>query len=450
MTPFSMHSNPNYRADMSKKYTALSIAITALLIVTIWTAFAPGFMSNDSVSQYRSALAQSYADNHPAIMSYVWHLSLSLIHGPESLLVLHLVLLVLGIFVWQMDMPSPRWKVLVPAIFFLPWILNFAGVLWKDVGMAFSLLVATGLLFNQRRSIRLALLSLPFLFYAFAVRHNAILATAPLIFVASLGYLHKRKVIYAALIAIVASVAFWLIGSLVSYGLLKAERRHLETFLMGDDIAMISAQTGQNLLPWVKHDDLMACTKPRILYERALCFISRGYDPGGSLVTEVPVETTHKLWKETVLAHPILSAKIRWDAFLYFLRSPQLAPAYVWQPQIMQNDLGIALARPDSAQRLETYVTLSQNSVLSEFFKPYLWLTLAVIMLVLCARMRPSIERTQVFALNLSALGCYASLLAAVPSVDFRYAYWCIIATNLSFIVFLAAAWRGRRSLVHA
>lgn len=113
MTPFSMHSNPNYRADMSKKYTALSIAITALLIVTIWTAFAPGFMSNDSVSQYRSALAQSYADNHPAIMSYVWHLSLSLIHGPESLLVLHLVLLVLGIFVWQMDMPSPRWKVLV-------------------------------------------------------------------------------------------------------------------------------------------------------------------------------------------------------------------------------------------------------------------------------------------------------------------------------------------------
>lgn len=430
---------------MSKlKYTALSISITALLLWTIWTTFAPGFMSNDSVTQYQSALAQRYADNHPAIMSYVWHLSLQIIDGPQSLLVLHLALLVLGILIWHSNLRDSRWKILIPVMFFLPWILNFAGVLWKDVGMAFSLIIAAGLLFNQKNSKRLALLALPFLFYAFAVRHNAILATAPLIFVASLNYLRKLRFIYASIITIALSIAFWLSTSIISYGLLHAEKRHLETFLMGDDIAMISAQTGQNILPWVKHEDLMGCTQPRILYERALCFISRGYDSGGSLVVGIPHETTHKLWKDTVLAHPFLAAKIRLDAFLYFLRSPLLPPAYVWQPGIMQNDMGIALARPEHALLLEKYVTRSQDSVLREFFKPYTWLLLSAIMLLLSARMKPSPERTQVVALNLSALGCYASLLAAVPSVDFRYAYWCIIATNLSIIIWLTAATRRR------
>ena len=433
---------------MNSKYgKLLTGATTALLILTIWTCFAPGFMSHDSITQYQSALNQSYSDSHPAIMSYVWHLSLMLVSGPQSLLVLHLVLLVIGIFIWQINISNPYLKVLVPSIFFLPWILNFSGVLWKDVGMAFSLLVATGLLFNQKNSRKLALLSLPFLFYAFAVRHNAILATAPLIFFASLRYLCPRKVLSGLLITATVSVAFWLAVSAITYGLLKAERKHYETLLMGDEIAKISARTGENLLPWVKRDDLMACTKQPILYERALCFISRGYDVSGSLMTGTPYEETHRLWKNTVLAHPLLSLKMRWDAFLYFLRSPSLAPAYVWQPGIMRNDLNIVLSRPDQAQLMEDYVAKSQNSVLSELFKPYTWLILSIVMLALGTRIQSPVERMQIFALNLSALGCYFSLLAAVPSVDFRYAYWCVIATNLSIVIFLAASRRGNACL---
>lgn len=429
------------------KYKALTIAVTALLVLTIWTCFAPGFMSNDSVMQYRSALEHSYTDSHPAIMSYVWHLCLKLIPGPQSLLVLHLALLVFGIFVWQLNISNPPWKLLIPAIFFLPWILNFTGVLWKDVGMAFSLLAASGLLLNNKRSIKLAVLGGPFLFYAFAVRHNAILATAPLIFTAALYHLRARRAVYGLLITGLVSVAFWFIVSMISYDLLKAEKKHLETFLMGDEIAMLSVQTGQNLLPWVKQEDLETCTKPRVLYERALCFISRGYDPGGSLVTHVPYEVTHRLWKETVLAHPLLSAKVRWDAFLYFLRSPQLSPGYVWQPGIMQNDMNITLSRPDQAQSLESFVTKSQNGILSEFFKPYTWLILSLLMLILGVSMKQSAEKMQVIALNLSALGCYFSLLAAVPSIDFRYAYWCIIATNLSLVIFLATRRGGSKSV---
>jgi len=421
------------------------LAITVLLVLTIWACFAPGFMSYDSVTQYRSALAQSYSDSHPPIMSYVWHLCLQLVSGPQSLLVLHLALLVAGVIIWQWNLVRSRLVLLVPAMFFLPWILNFAGVLWKDVGMAFSLMIATGLLFNGARSRKLAVLGLPFLFYAFAVRHNAILATAPLLFLAPIYHSHKPRLIHGFLVAATISVVMWGMSSVISYGFLNAERKHYETLLMGDEIAKISAETGQNLLPWVKQPDLEACTQFPILYERALCFIDRGYDPGGSVMSGQSFETTHKLWKDTVLAHPMLSVKMRWEAFVYFLRSPQLPPAYVWQPRIMENDLGIALFRPEMAQHLEDYVVKSRDGVVSELFKPYTWLILSFAMLAVAARMRPSSERTQIVALNLSALGYFASLLAAVPSVDFRYAYWCIVATSLSIIVLLAAGFRSDR-----
>ncbi|WP_153950304.1 hypothetical protein [Cupriavidus sp. U2] len=402
-------------------------------------------MSYDSVTQYRSAMAQSYADSHPPIMSYVWHLCLSVVSGPQSLLVLHLILLVAGIFVWQLNLVSSRFSLLVPAMFFLPWIINFAGVLWKDVGMAFSLLIASGLLFNPERRRGLALLGLPFLFYAFAVRHNAILATAPLLFLASMFHLRRPSVILGFLIAVVTSVAFWGFSNVVSYHVLKAERKHYETLLMGDEIAKISAETRQNLLPWIKQADLDACTQFPILYERALCFIDRGYDPSGSLVSSQSFEVTHKLWRETVLANPWLSIKMRWEAFLHFLRSPQMTPAYVWQPEIMQNDMEISLFRPELARSLENYVMSSQSGIASELFKPYTWLVLVFVMLAAATRMRPSSEKMQVIALNLSALGYFASLLAAVPSVDFRYAYWCIVACSLSMIV-MAAGIRNSRS----
>lgn len=146
-----------------------------------------------------------------------------------------------------------------------------------------------------------------------------------------------------------------------------------------------------------------------------------------------------------MLANPWLSIKMRWEAFLYFLRSPKMTPAYVWQPEIMQNDMGISLFRPEVARSLENYVMSSQSGIASELFKPYAWLALVFVMLAAATRMRPSPEKMQVIALNLSALGYFASLLAAVPSVDFRYAYWCIVACSLSMIV-MAAGIRKSRS----
>jgi len=423
--------------------SSLSVFSVFGLVFVIWLCVTPGFMSYDSMVQYQSALGQHYADSHPAIMSYVWHLCMLLVPGPQSLLFLHLALLAFGLLIWQANYKNSIWSLLIPALFLLPWIINFAGVLWKDVGMAFSLLVATGLLFTRRKTGWLVLLSIPFLFYAVGVRHNAILAVVPVLFLAFRYYFPKAPFWLDALITVFISILLLAAIYIATYSFINADKKHYETFLMGDDIAMISAMTHQNLLPWVKDDDLSVCTIPPILYERAMCFINRGYDPSGSLVVDVPYEATYLLWKKTIFANPVEYATVRIRAFIYFLRPPHSLPGYTWFHGIAENDMDIELMHPQMAEYLQQYMIETNKTILSELFKPYFWLLLAFVMLVCASRMSHSIEKTQIVVLNASALGCFLSLLMAVPSVDFRYVYWCVIATSLSMVIF-ASRYRYR------
>jgi hypothetical protein len=415
--------------------SSLSLLLVLGLILSIWACFAPGFMSYDSMVQYKSALDQHYVDSHPPMMSYIWHLCMFLIPGPQSLLYFHLTLLALGITMWQLNLKNVFWGMSIPILFFLPWIANFSGVLWKDVGMAFSLLVATGLLFSRNKKYWKCFAAALFLIYALGVRYNAILAVVPVLFFSFKYYFPKARFWNATLATVLLSVALLAAVSAITYGFIKAERKHLETFLMGDDIAQISAKTNQNLLPWVKHDDLLVCSVPPILYERAMCFISKGYDPSGSLVVDVPYESTYALWEKTVVAHPFVYASIRIEAFLYFLRPPLAQPGFTWFLGITRNDFGIRMSHPEAAGVLERYMVLTNETVLSELFKPYIWLMLAVITFIWASRLSASIEKTHILVLNASSLGCFLSLLIAVPSVDFRYVYWCVIATSLSIII---------------
>lgn len=428
-------------------FTPLAVALTAIVLAVIWFCFAPGFMSYDSMVQYKTALNQYYTDSNPAIMSYVWHLCLYLVSGPQSLLMLHLALLAAGILIWYGNMEQRSWALLIPAMCLLPWVVNFAGVLWKDVGMAFALLVATGLLYTRKKNWRVAALALPFIFYASAVRHNAILAIVPLVYYALRYFWPTRSIVQMAILSVLLSATLPLATSVLSYDVLHAERKHFETLTMGDEVARIGFMTGENLMPWVKPEDNAACSPMPIQYERAMCFVRKGYDPSGSLFAGMPHTEAHALWKKTILEHPLPYLQIKGGAFLYFLRSPTLEPYYAWHPGIMDNELGIKLDNPKLAHLMQAYVEGSQVAPLGELFKPYSWLLLAIAMMVLAWRMRPSLEKTQILALNASALGYFLGYLASVPSADFRYIYWCIIATSLSIIIWLAARASARAGL---
>lgn len=406
------------------------------IFVFSWYFFSPGYMSSDSFLQYGSAIAGEYPDNHPAIMSYLWHYLMYIIPGPQSLLFFHLLLLALGIYFWQKNINNNFSSYMLVLFFMMPWVMNFVGVLWKDVGMAFSLLLGTSLLLNSTGNRRVALLSVPFILYAFAVRYNAILAIVPVVFIGLYFLFPRSSYLRCGFITCIIVVLSFFCIKFFTYHVIHAEKKNYEVLLMGDDIAKISLETNQEILLNIKKDDLKECSSYPILYERALCFIDKGYDKNGILVVGMPLEDVRKLWLTTIIAHPLTYANIKITAFLYFLRSPFMDPVTTWLPGINKNIYHFVVDRPELVNKLETYVLGSQKTILSEFFKPYLWLLISLIMVPVSFFIHNRTARLQISALNLSSLGYFSSLLLSVPSVDFRYCYWCIIATTVSIVIF--------------
>ena len=148
-------------------------------------AFWPGFMEFDSFDQYAQAIGREpLNDWHPVIMALLWRVLIRLHDGPQPMLLLQMALYWSGFLYLALQMlrrgrPALAWgAILIP---FLPFLLNFSGVVWKDTHMALAFFWAALILAFPRRSIGSAATSLLLIFYGLAVRHNGIAAALPLL-----------------------------------------------------------------------------------------------------------------------------------------------------------------------------------------------------------------------------------------------------------------------------
>jgi hypothetical protein len=115
----------------------------------ILSGFYPGYMSIDSLYQYQQSKTMEFTDHHPPIMAGVWSLLNYIFSGPQGLLFFHLILFWSAILILFKNFRDKHNAYIVIFICYLPWILNFIGVLWKDIGMAFSLLLFFSLSFKK-------------------------------------------------------------------------------------------------------------------------------------------------------------------------------------------------------------------------------------------------------------------------------------------------------------
>src|SRR6185369_8894702 len=148
-------------------------------------AFWPGLMSVDSIVQYTQAVLRQYGDQHPPVMAWLWSWTNRVVTGPGGMLIVHLGLLWIGL--WAIAEGARRrglrhaW--IVPLVGFMPTIANIAGVIWKDVGMAYALLCAGGLLYAShrvKRAMRVAAIAAALMLMAYATMIRANAATATL------------------------------------------------------------------------------------------------------------------------------------------------------------------------------------------------------------------------------------------------------------------------------
>jgi hypothetical protein len=198
---------------------ALALAGFVISLLAFW----PGFMEFDSFDQYAQAIGKEHLNDwHPVILVFVWKLLIFVHDGPQLMLLLQLLLywsgfLYLALRLLQRD--KPWLAVAAILVAFSPFLVNFAGVLWKDTQLALAFFWAALLLAFAPRNLTTAVTSLALISYGLAVRHNGITAALPLLILWSNEFavsLHRGNRFGALFCATSLAATLFLINFVVS------------------------------------------------------------------------------------------------------------------------------------------------------------------------------------------------------------------------------------------
>ena len=135
-----------------------NIAIVILFCISL-IAFYPGQLTLDSISFYKQAITQEYSHHSSPIIPFTWHILNYISKGPFIMLLFEQILLWSSVLVfvdtWYQKYGYSKqiWFFILIPLF--PGILKLSGMIWKDVHLAFSYLLAASIL------IKYTLLPLP-------------------------------------------------------------------------------------------------------------------------------------------------------------------------------------------------------------------------------------------------------------------------------------------------
>jgi hypothetical protein len=428
-------------------------------------AFYPGLMSADSVDQWTQGHAWSFYDVHPPLMSALWGLFDRVVAGPFLMLVFHNLLFWSGAALfWRTARDrSPRLGLCFAAFGFMPQVWAFLPVIWKDVGLGASFLLASALIYTSDRKGSLAALlaSVPLMFYGYGVRLNAAPAALPLalwsglvacrVFPRLKALSSSRRfvapacgLLYFALLAFAVSAAT---GALVGGRTLYPYQQVLLF-----DLAGVSKETGSSQFPDYVSGD------PGFSLEQ----VTRAYAPGGvnTLIYGSPpplkitsdggnVASLRSKWWAVVSTHKVIYLEQRWALFAQLTGFNTEGVPMAFYPATGLNNPP-QFRRPLNAltRALTSYFFFFSRSVL---FRGFFWILLSAGLVYLSLRLGLDGETGAAFVLAASGLLYALGYFFYVPSAEFRYLWWTVLAACASTILLsahVAGNWqrlRGRR-----
>jgi hypothetical protein len=434
------------------KANARALLFTVGGFIFFAVAFFPGFMTFDSIKQFTQAQTLHFTDWHPPVMAWLWS-KLNIIYDkPQNLLFLQLGVFWGGLYLWyrthQTNYPDKK-NILFILIGFLPWVANFEGVLWKDVGMAFSLLLALGLLStNKKLSKTNIILVILFLLYGFMVRYNAPAALIPIVWYlyAKLFPEHPHKAkIAGALLIFISMFAF---QYLFNYKIVQAQKTHAVAYMMIDDLTHLSLAANKSLLPNANYENIEKCSQETIadtvLVGRIFCsppLETYLTIPNGlATIPESTYESIKNAWVSAVKQNPSDYLQFRLKTYFYLLRFPSGKPYSYWVSGISPNTLGLVQKDNIATVILKNYVNTTANFI-PFLFKPYWWLLVAL--LLLGSTFFVDYNRECILLIRVllaSAILYMLSYILVTPLADFRYVYWSTLAISIAIIIFLKEA----------
>jgi hypothetical protein len=395
-------------------------------------------MSPDSLDQYTQAVSNKYHDWHPPIMAGLWSLLNIYFKGPQGLLFFHLGLLWGASYLLYSRFVEKSFAWIFLTIGILPFVVNFSGVLWKDVGLAFSLLFAFALIlkFNgiERRPLLVPVLVAALLFYGMAVRINSIIAVLPIVFLAIRTFLPNiNKIKTLALGAAFMLITVWGISAF-NYTVLKADKTNPEIYVMFDDLQGLSAINKTSFFPpeaGIGNDLVNKCKNA--IPGTAFCYIEHGWDKWekrNDFYREV-----RSAWMAQVSNNPVDYAENRFKMFSRLLRSPSMSTSYVLFPAIVPNSFNIKQDRT-VLTNVFIYYVLSSAETAPFLFKPYFWLALDISLLLFYCFFSDFRRATfPAFLLVVSSTLYILSYIPVTAAADIRYIYWSIVSTTVAVML---------------
>lgn len=409
------------------------IATIILFLFSLWV-FWPGLVTYDSVMQYRQAVTGQYSNTHPPVMAAIWRALHWLHPGASPMLLLNLMLywagwLCVALYATGIQHRVRGILVLLGGLF--PFLLAFAGVVWKDVLLAASwglcsgilLLIAGGQITSRRAIFMASAIATAAILLGAAIRHNAAPAAGVLVaaLVAQLPISHRvTKLVMLATL----SVACFAIVPLSSH-ILRASDHEPFTNVVSWDLTGISYFSGRNYRE-PGHNSLT--------YVEPHCYSPRLFD--ACPVIEVP-DTTNatELWTSAIRAEPLAYLKHRALVSSMLLRfGCRKCGPFVWVAHNDANPFGMAFKENAGHVALGR---ITRGLAHTPIGRPYLWLVLAAGLTILVYReVRGCISQT-LCAIGLSGIIYAATYSVAAVTDEFRYLYW-LFFSNIILLSVLA------------
>jgi hypothetical protein len=415
---------------------------SALLLVLLTLAagyaltllvFYPGYSTADARYVYADAMAWRFGDWQSPAMAVLWRLIDPVAPGPASMFLLTATLywFAFGTLALIAVRRSVWLGLATPLVAFMPPAFFFVGMVWRDVLLGVIWLAAAVLAFaaaDHTTRLRVPIQAFALLLIAFGVllRPNAVVA-APFL-AAYVAWPTRFDLKRMAIVFLPALVLFYALVPLVYYGILDAERQNPQHSIVVFDLGGITHFTGENQFPvsWSADQTALLTSKcydpvrwDSYWHVEPCPFVMRRLERpddtifGTSRLTEA--------WWQAVSAHPIAYFSHRATFVWQFLaRSNLVLPVWDW-------------LEPASAYGRSPYFTplVALHDALQPtlLFRPGLWLILAVAAGVSAWPARSTPAGAFAIGVTASAVVYVMTFFVLGVAADFRYAYWCVLAT---------------------
>jgi hypothetical protein len=413
----------------------LRLAVAALIAAgygLTLAIFYPGVMTYDAKFVYEDIGKGVLGDWQSPVMAVLWGMIDPVAPGAASmfLLIATSYWLGFGLLAFALARRSTRLALLLPLLALAPPAFVFVGILWRDVLLATTWLLAAAVVFaaagcGARFRVPAQVLALAMCALGVLLRPNALIA-APIL-AAYILWPAQTSFKRNAILFVPAAAGFFALVQVVYYDALGAIRQHPLHSIMVFDLGGISHFSKENQFPvtWSEAEStllLNSCYQPTqwdIYWRLEPCdFVMRKVEREEKLFGTPAITAA---WARAVMRHPLAYLQHR-TAFMWNFfggNNPTM-----WLADVERPTETVFADRPAFVALVRLHDLLKPTPL----FRTGSWLLVCIIVCGFAWRRRETPEGAFALGVCGSAAVYVLTFFAIGVASDFRYAYWAVLA----------------------